>query len=151
VTTIPTPWLAFYPDRFVKETQQLRPIEVAAYYRLFESYAQAGSITNDDYMLREIVRLDSELTIIHAVTGTKPGYEHWVEFTSGIVQSLLSRFFVQAEDGTYRHEGWDRELSKAQRLYESRKRGGLNSSLIKNQVQAHDNNQSDERDREVTT
>jgi len=104
-----------------------------------------------DLLEREIVRLDSELTIIHAVTGTKPGYEHWVEFTSGIVQSLLSRFFVQAEDGTYRHEGWDRELSKAQRLYESRKRGGLNSSLIKNQVQAHDNNQSDERDREVTT
>jgi uncharacterized protein YdaU (DUF1376 family) len=123
-----TPWIAYYADRFVKETQQLRPIEVAAYYRLFESYAQAGSLIDDDYMLRDIVRLDSEMTIIEGVTGVKPDYNAWVDFTTNLVRSLLNRFFVLAEDGVYRHPGWDKELSKAAKSYAARVKGAASAN-----------------------
>lgn len=122
---VPTPWMAFYADRFTKETQQLRPIEVAAYYRMFESYAQTGCLIDDHYMLRSIVRLDSELTVIEAVAGTKPDYGNWIEFTDNIILSLLARFFSLEEDGAYHHAGWDKELVKARASYDAKVRGAI--------------------------
>jgi len=122
---IPTPWMAYYPDRFTKQTDQLRPIEHSAYYRLFESYAQTGHLLNDPYMLRNIVKLDSELTVIQGVTGTKPDYGTWVEFTDSIVNSLLAQFFSLESDGTYHHAGWDKEVAKARASYDGRVKGAI--------------------------
>lgn len=120
---IPTHWMAYYADRFIKETAQLRPIEHSAYYRLFESYAQTGYLINDPYMLRSIVKLDAEITVIQGLTGTTPDYGTWVEFTNSIIESLLARFFTLAPDGTYHHPGWDKELEKARDSYDAKVRG----------------------------
>lgn len=122
-TAVPTPWMAFYADRFAKETQQLRPLEVAAYYRMFESYAQTGYLLDDPYMLRSIVRLDSELTVIEALSGNKPDYGGWIEFTDNIVKSLLARFFTLEADGAYHHAGWDKELVRARASYDGKVKG----------------------------
>jgi uncharacterized protein YdaU (DUF1376 family) len=123
--SVPTPWMAFYPDRFTKQTDQLRPIEHSAYYRLFESYAQTGYLLDDPYMLRCIVKLDSELTIIEALTGMKPDYCAWITFTDGIIAGLLERFFTLGVDGCYHHSGWDKELDRARASYEARVKGAM--------------------------
>lgn len=115
--------MAYYADRFIKETQQLRPIETAAFYRLFESYAQSGYLLDDLYMLRSIVRLDSELTVIEGMTGTTPDYAVWMQFTDSTINSLLSRFFTLEADGHYHHAGWDKELAKARTSYDARLKG----------------------------
>ena len=71
--TVRLPWFAFYVDRFVKETSLLNPIEVAVYYRFLESYAQNGYLPDDVYILQEIVRLDSTLTVFRSlIDGAKP-------------------------------------------------------------------------------
>lgn len=121
--TMPTPWMAYYPDRFTKQTDQLRPIEHSAYYRFFESYAQTGYLLDDEYMLRDIAKLDSELTVIKAMTGIQPDHSDWIAFTDSTVKSLLARFFTLGADGAYHHEGWDKELAKARASYDAKVKG----------------------------
>jgi len=122
--TIQTHWLAFYADRFIKETSQLNPFEVAAYYRLFESYAQTGYLVDDPYMLADIAKLNSALPEFRAQTGVRPDRAVWSEFIDSTISSLLARFFELAPDGTYHHHGWDAELAKAATKYEARAKGG---------------------------
>lgn len=127
-------WLAFYADRFIKETSQLNPIEVAVYYRLFESYAQTGHLVDDLYILCDIAKLNSAMPVFKALTGNHPDRTLWSQFIDATIGGLLSRFFVLASDGTFHHEGWDTELVKAAAKYEARAKGGRNSSLVRHQA-----------------
>lgn len=116
--TVRLPWVAFYVDRFIKETSLLNPIEVAVYYRLFESYAQNGHLPDDEYILQEIVRLDSALSVFRGLTGgAKPDRALWDQIKESIVRKILSLFFTLDGDGQYHHAGWDEELQKSHKKY----------------------------------
>ncbi len=113
--TVRLPWFAFYVDRFVKETSLLNPIEVAVYYRFLESYAQNGYLPDDVYILQEIVRLDSVLTVFRTLMdGAKPDRDTWEAIKEATVNKLLGLFFNLGDDGNYHHESWDKELHKSE-------------------------------------
>lgn len=122
--TVQAHWLAFYADRFVKETAQLNPFEVATYYRLFESYAQTGHLVDDLFILTDIARLNSAIPAFQDLTGTRPDRAVWSDFIDLTINGLLTRFFKLAPDGTYHHPGWDAELAKATSKFEARVKGG---------------------------
>jgi uncharacterized protein YdaU (DUF1376 family) len=116
--TVTLPWLAFYVDRFVKETSLLNPIEVAVYYRFLECYAQNGFLPDDDYILQEIVRLDSALKVFRGMMGdAKPDREVWEAIKEAAIKRVLSLFFNLSDDGNHHHTGWDTELQKSQQRY----------------------------------
>ncbi len=138
--TVQTHWLAFYADRFIKETSQLNPFEVATYYRLFENYAQTGHLVNDPYMLADMAKLNSAMPKFHMLTSVRPDATVWSGFIDATIKGLLTRFFELAPDGTYHHRGWDSELAKAAAKYEARAKGGRNRSLIKNRAKGDINN-----------
>ena len=154
--TVQTHWLAFYADRFIKETSQLNPFEVAAYYRLFESYAQTGFLVNNPYMLADIAKLNSAMPEFHALTGARPEPTKWSGFIDATIGGLLSRFFDLAPDGTYHHRGWDAELAKAAAKYEARAKGGRSrwDKETGNETGNHsdtDNHTDTEIEKELTT
>jgi uncharacterized protein YdaU (DUF1376 family) len=116
--TVRLPWFAFYVDRFIKETSLLNPIEVAVYYRFLESYAQNGHLPDDIYILQEVARLDSALTVLRSLMdGAKPDRETWEAIKEATVNKLLNLFFNIGDDGNYHHEGWDKELQKSEKKH----------------------------------
>jgi len=128
--TVRLPWFAFYVDRFTKETSLLNPIEVAVYYRFLESYAQNGYLPDDVYLLQEIVRLDSALTIFRALTdGAKPDRNAWEAIKEATINKLLHQFFTLGSDGNYSHEGWNKELNKSEKKYSN----GLKRAALMNE------------------
>jgi len=112
--TVRLPWFSFYVDRFVKETSLLNPFEVAVYYRFLESYAQNGQLPDDVYILQEVARLDSAMTVVRSLIDAKPDRETWDAIKEATVNKLLSLFFNLGDDGNYHHEGWDKELNKSE-------------------------------------
>ena len=50
-------WVRFFPSDFQKETQQLRPIERAGYYSLFEAYIATGHLIDERAMFWGLIEL----------------------------------------------------------------------------------------------
>lgn len=92
--TVHLPWFAYYVDHFARQTALLNPIELSVYYRFLESYVKTGYLPDDIYILQEIARMDSALSVFRGLTaGAKPDRQLWEEIKESTINKLLKQFF----------------------------------------------------------
>lgn len=124
------PWFKFYAGDFMTQMVDVSTAERGCFVSLLAHYWMNGPLPNDLGKLVKIAGLDYNE---RPPWLNSPALSHWTtddwretaEYATGrIVESVLSRFFMRADDGRWIHAGLDEQKAEFTEQQEKRSLGG---------------------------